>query len=86
MNKDFIQFAARSKIVQRLIDENANQDEIVETIVMSRASEISGKRESLDSSSAKLLIETLDEIDPRSAFKELKAHINRMLAKNKKRP
>jgi hypothetical protein len=28
-----------------------------------------------------MLIETLDEIDPRSAFKELKSYINRMLAR-----
>lgn len=85
MNKDFIQFASRSKVVAKLVDEGAQQDEIVEAIVISRATEISGQKESLDSHNAKLLIETLDEIDPRSAFKELKAHINRMLAKSKKR-
>ena len=84
MNKDFIQFASKSKVVKKLVDENAKTDEILETVVKSRATEISGQRESLDSASVKLLIETLDEIDPRSAFKELKAHINRMLAKNKK--
>jgi len=86
MNKDFIQFASRSKVVRRLVDEGANQDEILGTIVKSRAAEISGQKESLDDSNVALLIETLDEIDPRSAFKELKAHINRMLAKNKKNP
>ena len=86
MNKDFIQFAAKSKIVRTLVDEGAKQAEILETIVKSRASEISGQRNSLDGKSVKLLIETLDEIDPRSAFKELKAHINRMLAKSKKSP
>jgi len=85
MNKDFIQFAAKSKKITGLVAENAGQDEILETIVRSRATEISGQKESLDSESVKLLIETLDEIDPRSAFKELKAYINRMLAKNKKR-
>ena len=84
MNKDFIQFAARSKVVGTLIDGGSNQDEILETIVKSRATEISGQRMSLDDESVRRLIETLDEIDPRSAFKELKAHINRMLAKNKK--
>ena len=85
MNKDFIQFAARSKVVAKMVGDNANQDEILETIVTSRAAEISGRKESLDNDSIKLLIESLDEIDPRSAFKELKAHINRMLAKSKKR-
>jgi hypothetical protein len=85
MNKDFIQFAARSKVVGGLVGDGKSQDEILEAIIKSRATEISGQRESLDSDSVKLLIETLDEIDPRSAFKELKAHINRMLAKSKKK-
>ena len=85
MNKDFIQFATRSKVVAGLVEKGAGQDDILETIVKSRATEISGQKGSLDGSSVKLLIETLDEIDPRSAFKELKAHINRMSAKSKKR-
>ena len=84
MNKDFIQFAARSKVVAKLVGEGAQQDEIVEAIVISRATEISGQKDSLNSTNVKLLIETLDEIDPRSAFKELRAHINRMLARSKK--
>jgi len=53
--------------------------------VKSRASELSGRRETLDDESVALLIETLDEIDPRSAFKELKAHINRMLSRKSRR-
>ena len=85
MNKDFMQFASRSKIVAKMIDENAHTDEIVEAIVKSRATEISGQKESLDDNSVKLLIETLDEMDPRSAFKELKAYINRLKAKSKNR-
>ena len=86
LNKDFIQFAARSKMVAKLVDANASQDDVLELIIKSRAAEISSQKESLDDGSVKLLIETLDEIDPRSAFKELKAYINRMLAKSKKRP
>ena len=85
MNKDFIQFAARSRTVANLVGEGASQDAILEAIVKNRASEISGKKESMDDESARLLIETMDEIDPRSAFKELKAYINRLLAKGKKR-
>ena len=84
MNKDFIQFAAKSKIVAKMVDAKMGQDEVLITIVKSRAAEIAGLKENLDDDSVKLLIETLDEIDPRSAFKELKAHINRMLSKSKK--
>ena len=83
MNKDFIQFASKSKVVSDLVSAGAGQDEILETIIKSRATELSRQKESLSDGNVKLLIETLDEIDPRSAFKELKAHINRMLAKRK---
>ena len=85
MNKDFIQFASRSKVVAGLVDNNASQDEVLEKIVKSRATEISLQKESLSDGDVRFLIETLDEIDPRSAFKELKAYINRMLTKSKKR-
>jgi len=81
MNKDFIQFAAKSKVVSEMVGSRASQDEILTFIVKSRATVISNRKESLDDTSVALLIETLDEIDPRSAFKELKAHIKRMQAK-----
>jgi len=83
MNKEFIQFASKSKTVADLVAKNATQEEILTFIVKSRATFIAGVKESLDDNSVLLLIETLDEINPRSAFKELKAYINRMLAKNK---
>ena len=83
MNKDFIQFASKSKVVGDMAANMASQEEILLFIIKSRATLISGKKESLDDESVKLLIETLDEIDPRSAFKELKAYINRILARKK---
>jgi len=52
-------------------------------IVKSRAADLSGKKNSLSDEEANALIETLDEIDPRSAFKELKAHVKRLLSRNK---
>jgi len=85
MNKDFIQFAARSKVVANMVGENASQEAILITVVKSRATEISRQKESLDDSDVLLLIESLDEMNPRSAFKELKAHINRMLSRGKQR-
>ena len=83
MNKDLIQFASKSKIVNDMVMKKASQEEILIFIIKSRATLISGNKESLDDESVKLLIETLDEIDPRSAFKELKLYINRMLARKK---
>ena len=85
MNKDFIQFAAKSKVVASMVGANGSQEAILETIVKSRATEIAGQKESLNDKDVRLLIETLDEIDPRSAFKELKAYINRMLTRVRKR-
>ena len=83
MNKDFIQFASKSKSVSKMIGERARTEDILTFVVKSRAALVAGKKNSLDDELATALIETLDEIDPRSAFKELKAYINRMLARNK---
>lgn len=85
MNKDFIKFAAKSKTVSDMVGNMAKTEEILNFIVKSRASFIAGTKESLGDSETNSLIETLDEIDPRSAFKELKLHIKRMLAKQGRR-
>ena len=85
MNKDFIKFAAKSKVVSDMVGRMAKNEEILNFTVKSRASFIAGTKESLNDEETAALIETLDEIDPRSAFKELKLHINRMLAKQGRR-
>jgi len=82
MNKDFIQFANKSKVVSDMIGERANTEEILLFIIKSRTTFIANKKESLDDRSVALLIETMDEIAPRSAFKELRAHIIRMQSRN----
>ena len=81
MNKDFIQFAAKSKTVREKVTAKELEESILTFIIKSRATFLSGKSESLSDSQVSALIETLDEIDPRGAFKELKAFIRRMLAK-----
>ena len=81
MNKDFIQFASKSKAVGEYIAKKAPVEDIVLFIVKSRATFLSGKKESLSDEDVAALIETLDEIDPRSAFKELTMHLKRLLAK-----
>jgi len=83
MNRDFMQFASKSRVVKEMAANKATKDEILIFIIKSRATFVSGKKESLDDESVKLLIETLDEIDPRSAFKELKAYIKRILARKR---
>ena len=83
MNKDFIQFTSKSKIVGNMISDKAATEEILQYIVKSRAAELCGKKEAMSDKDTAALIETLDEIDPRSAFKELSAYIKRLLAKGK---
>lgn len=83
MNKDLIQFAAKSKTVADMVGANASQEEVLRFVVKSRAALIANRKETLDDALVILLIETLDEIDPRSAFKELKAYINRLLSRRR---
>ena len=80
MNKQFIQFASRSKLVADLVAKRASEDEIILHVIKNRAAHLAGKRESLQDSEALALIDAIEDIDPRSAFKELKLHIRKMLA------
>jgi len=81
MNKDFIQFAAKSKTVSTMVANKSLTEEILVYIIKNRAAFIANKKESLDDQSVAALIEILDEIETRSAFKELKKHINKLLSK-----
>jgi len=83
MNKDFIQFASRSSVVSDMVRDKANVEDILLFIVKNRVELLTGKKDSLSDEETYGLIETLDEIDPRSAFKELNAYIKRLLAKSK---
>ena len=83
MNKDFIQFASGSKIVADMANEKATEDIILTYVIQNRAAFLTGRKDHMTNEETLALIESLDEINPRSAFKELKAHIRRMLSKNK---
>jgi len=78
MNKEFIQFASKSKTVSDMVVSGASVDEILVFIVKSRAVFFSGKKESLSYDQVEMLIETLDEMAPRSAFKELNDYLRKM--------
>ena len=83
MNKDFIQFASKSKIVDQMILNKASIDEILRFVLKNRAGYIAGSKESLSDSQTDSLLETLDEINTRSAFKELTQHLKRLIVKAK---
>ena len=81
MNKQFIQFAASSKVVGELVAKRAHESEILLYVLKNRAAFLAGKREHINDDEAVALKEALDEINPRSAFKELNQHIRRMLGR-----
>ena len=85
MNRDFIKFAAKSKSVADMLGNDKSTDDIVKFVVKSRAQTLANSKSVLDDQHTDFLIETLDEIDPRSAFKELKNYINRLQSRNKGR-
>ena len=68
MNREFIQFATKSKVVEEMIEKGASVEALLIFIVKSRATFFSGKKESLPDEKVELPIEPLDEMAPRSAF------------------
>ncbi|MCL1914456.1 MAG: hypothetical protein FWG10_11440 [Eubacteriaceae bacterium] len=78
MNKDFIQFASKSKTVSDLLGQQSSSEDILLFIVKSRAAFFSGNKDTMTNEQTAALIETLDEIDPRSAFKDTSLHIRRL--------
>ena len=83
MNKDFIQFASKSKTINEMIQNKAEIEPLLRCILKNRAGFVSGSKELLSDEQTDALLETLDEIDPRSAFKELIQHLKRMLSRAK---
>jgi hypothetical protein len=85
MNKDFMNFTKSSKVVADMMGKNAGADDIVLFVVKNRAAFIANKKEHVTDEEANALIDTLNEINPRSAFKDLKAYAIRLLSKGKRK-
>ena len=83
MNKDLIQFAAKSTIVSKMLEEKEDVDIIVRYIVRSKAADLA-RNGGMDDDMLTAFIDVFDSMDTRSAFKELKAHLRGMLAKVKR--
>ncbi|MCL2049112.1 MAG: hypothetical protein FWG87_10335 [Defluviitaleaceae bacterium] len=79
MNKQFIQFVSKNKTVSKMVGEKASEQDLLLYIVKNRAAFFAGKRDDLSDTEAAALIEAIEEIDPRGAFKELKLHLRRMM-------
>ena len=78
MNKQFIQFASSSKVVSSMIGEHAKTDEILEFIVKNRAAHLANKREHLSDEDTAELMDALEDLGKRGAFKDLKLHLRKM--------
>ena len=74
MNKDMIQFASRSKIVTDMIGAGIDTEQIVVHIVNNRVTELK-RGQKLSEGFICELVEILDDMDTRSAFKELRKWI-----------
>ena len=80
MNKEFIQFASRSSIVQGMIADKYRVEAIVMYIVKSRAADLT-RNKGMSDEMLVAFIETLDSMNTRSAFKELTAHLRGKMRK-----
>ena len=78
MNKDLIQFAAKNKTVANMVAEREPRDAILRRIIQIQTANLTKDREHLSAEKTDALIDTLEELDVRSAFKEIKLHIQRM--------
>ncbi|MCL1786359.1 MAG: hypothetical protein FWG38_00115 [Defluviitaleaceae bacterium] len=81
MNKQFIQFASRSKSVGELVANRATEQDILLHVVKNRAAYFANQKEFLSDDAATALIVALEDIDHRGAFKDLKLAIRKMLAR-----
>ena len=74
MNKELMQFAARSSVVRKKLEDKENADEIVRYIVKSKAADLTHSR-GMEEEMLTAFIDTFDSMDTRSAFKELKSYL-----------
>jgi len=81
MNKQFMQFAQTSKVVGEMVGNKESESAIRLFILKNRAAHLANKREHLSDDEAAMLLEALDEIDPRSAFKELTLYLRKRMAR-----
>lgn len=80
INRDFIQFAVRSKPVANMIEAHESVENILLYVVSHRLQTIT-KARNLDDKMVAGIIELLDEVSPRYVFKDLQDEIRKLLAR-----
>ena len=84
MNKELMQFAAKSGVVSKKIAEKEDTELIVRYVVRSKAAILSRNKE-MNDEMLTAFIETIDSICTRSAFKELNAYLRGKLSRKRKK-
>ena len=81
MNKQFMQFAQSSRVVGDMIGKRDSENDIRLFVLKNRAAFLANKKEHLSDEEATALMEALNEISPRSAFKELNLYLRKRLSR-----
>jgi hypothetical protein len=82
MNKDLMQFSAKSSVVQKMLAEKASVESIVKYVVKSKAADLS-RNKGMDDEMLDAFIDMLDSMNTRSAFKELRAFLRGKMSRKK---
>lgn len=80
LNKDFIQFLKSNRHVAKLAADGAGLEAIRAHVVRAKLEWLTGNRDLTDAQIARI-VEMLDEVSPKSVFRELDSEIRRMLAR-----
>jgi uncharacterized membrane protein YgaE (UPF0421/DUF939 family) len=68
-------------VVRKMCADKAKTNEILLFVLKNRAAFLANKKEHLPDDEAQALLDALNEINPRSAFKELNLHLRKMLSR-----
>jgi hypothetical protein len=82
LNKDFIQFAKSSKIVADMVADQASLDDLRNHIIKVKFGTLTGNPD-LAPAQMSRIVEMLDEVSPRSVFRELNDELKKMLSQAK---
>ncbi|MBW4659608.1 MAG: hypothetical protein KME15_13110 [Drouetiella hepatica Uher 2000/2452] len=82
LNKDFIQFAKSSKVIADMVANQASMDDLRNQIIKVKLETLTGNP-SLTSDQMNRIVEMLDEVSPRSVFRELNDELKKMLSQAK---
>ena len=82
LNKDFIQFAKSSKIVADMVSNQVSLEDLRDYIIKVKLETLTGNP-NLTPAQMSLMVKMLDEVSPRSVFRELNEELRKMLSQAK---